>query len=333
MHLQVFDINNIDIQKAKDIVQFIRDTGCLVVKDNIVSETDNNNFLDMMENYFEQPYKTKLKDARPEYSYQVGVTPPGVELSRCSQDIDCLNHIDNTPIEHRPQKSLEPDPKWRYFWRIGDPLQNTEFQTLNAQQVIPQTFNHWQDNMNTWGEKLLSVVNKVTNIIELGLDLQTNTLSDLLNGGAHLLAPTGMDIKNYHNINQVYAGYHYDISFLTIHGKSRYPGLNIWLRDGTKLNVKIPDGCLLLQVGKQLEWLTGGYFQAGYHEVVCTQKTVDALLKNKSQWRVSSTLFSHVNSEKYLEPLIKTPDSHNYPKIKEGVFLLDELKHIKLTSL
>ena len=175
MHLQVFDINNIDIQKAKDIVQFIRDTGCLVVKDNIVSETDNNNFLDMMENYFEQPYKTKLKDARPEYSYQVGVTPPGVELSRCSQDIDCLNHIDNTPIEHRPQKSLEPDPKWRYFWRIGDPLQNTEFQTLNAQQVIPQTFNHWQDNMNTWGEKLLSVVNKVTNIIELGLDLQTNT--------------------------------------------------------------------------------------------------------------------------------------------------------------
>lgn len=27
------------------------------------------------------------------------------------------------------------------------------------------------------------------------------------------------------------------------------------------------DGCLLLQAGKQMEWLTGGHVQAGMHEV------------------------------------------------------------------
>ena len=64
-----------------------------------------------------------------------------------------------------------------------------------------------------------------------------------------------------------YAGYHYDLNFLTIHGKSRFPGLFVWLRDGRRIPVKIPPGCLLLQAGKQLEWLTGGYVKAGMHEV------------------------------------------------------------------
>jgi hypothetical protein len=39
-----------------------------------------------------------------------------------------------------------------------------------------------------------------------------------------------------------------DLNLLTIHGKSRFPGLYIWLRDGTRTAVKIPDGCLLVQV-------------------------------------------------------------------------------------
>lgn len=64
-----------------------------------------------------------------------------------------------------------------------------------------------------------------------------------------------------------YAGYHYDLNFLTIHGKSRFPGLFVWLRDGKRVAVKIPAGCLFIQAGKQLEWLTGGYVKAGMHEV------------------------------------------------------------------
>jgi hypothetical protein len=53
--------------------------------------------------------------------------------------------------------------------------------------------------------------------------------------GPHLLAPTGSDLhtEQYGKLGTVLAGYHYDLNFLTIHGKSRFPGLNIWLRDGT----------------------------------------------------------------------------------------------------
>lgn len=64
-----------------------------------------------------------------------------------------------------------------------------------------------------------------------------------------------------------YAGYHYDLNFMTIHGKSRFPGLFVWLRNGQRIPVQIPAGCLFLQAGKQLEWLTGGHVKAGMHEV------------------------------------------------------------------
>jgi isopenicillin N synthase-like dioxygenase len=62
---------------------------------------------------------------------------------------------------------------------------------------------------------------------------------------------------------------------LTIHGKSRFPGLFIWPRNGAKkMAVRVPDGCLLVQAGKEMEWLTGGRVQAGYHEVVVNEATV-----------------------------------------------------------
>ena len=30
----------------------------------------------------------------------------------------------------------------------------------------------------------------------------------------------------------------------------------------------VPEGHMLVQGGKQLEWLTGGYIKAGFHEVI-----------------------------------------------------------------
>ena len=70
--------------------------------------------------------------------------------------------------------------------------------------------------------------------------------------GPHLLAPTGSDLRRHGQEGTVFAGYHYDLNFLTIHGRSRFPGLNIWLRNGQKMGVKVPVGCLLIQTGKQV---------------------------------------------------------------------------------
>merc|ERR1712013_884606 len=84
---------------------------------------------------------------------------------------------------------------------------------------------------------------------------------------------TATDLVRFGAKGTVIAGYHYDLNLLTVHGKSRYEGLFIWLRDGRKVKVSVPDGFLLCQAAAQLEWLTAGHIFAGYHEVVVTEGT------------------------------------------------------------
>ena len=103
----------------------------------------------------------------------------------------------------------------------------------------------------------------------IGLGLPINTFVNKMVNGNQLLAPTASDLSKY-GMGTTFAGFHYDISFLTIHGRSRFPGLYVWLKDWKKVQVKIPEGCLLLQAGATFENITGGYILAGYHEVIYT---------------------------------------------------------------
>ncbi|KAL3625618.1 hypothetical protein CASFOL_030563 [Castilleja foliolosa] len=105
--------------------------------------------------------------------------------------------------------------------------------------------------MDSWGYKMISALQVVAEMAAIGFGLQKDSFAYLMKKGAHLLSPTGSDLKRHAQIGTVFAGYHYDISFLTIHGRSRFPGLNIWLRNGQKMEVKVPVGCLLIQTGKQ----------------------------------------------------------------------------------
>jgi hypothetical protein len=132
------------------------------------------------------------------------------------------------------------------------------------------------------------------------------------------------------------------------------------------MSVAVPDGCLLVQAGKQMEWLTGGailgaflldtftfsirciyqlispicqHHIAGYHEVVVTSKTLEAVeLAKKEQrscWRVSSTLFHHIASDQVLRPLgpYATPEAlKKYPPIDCGAYVAKELALISLTG-
>ena len=93
----------------------------------------------------------------------------------------------------------------------------------------------------------------------------------------HLLAPTASDLVKYDKKDTILAGFHTDLNFLTIHGRSRYPGLHIWARNtGKRILVKFPPTgrYLLVQAGKQLEHLSAGLIKAGYHEVVVNDSTI-----------------------------------------------------------
>lgn len=76
-----------------------------------------------------------------------------------------------------------------------------------------------------------------------------------------------------------FSGYHYgililllkkDLNFLTVHTKSRFPGLFVWLPNGKRVELKIPEKTVLFQPGKLFEFMTGGVYKAGYHEALLT---------------------------------------------------------------
>lgn len=145
----------------------------------------------------------------------------------------------------------------------------------------------------------------------VGLDLPPTYFSDAGRYGPHLLAPTASDLKKYGTKDTILAGFHTDLNFLTIHGRSRYPGLNIWARNtGRRIPVRMPPGnYLLVQAGKQIEYITGGLIKAGFHEVVINEKTIETMEKRakeqpeRPQIRISSTLFWHLNSDFDLAPV------------------------------
>jgi hypothetical protein len=89
LKLPVIDISlflnkNDDIQiyesECKKVAYALHHYGIAVLRDPRVSELDNNKFLELMEKYFEG--SDGIRDARPEYQYQVGVTPEGTERPR-----------------------------------------------------------------------------------------------------------------------------------------------------------------------------------------------------------------------------------------------------------
>ncbi|KAI1637573.1 hypothetical protein F4809DRAFT_640433 [Biscogniauxia mediterranea] len=300
--------------------------GALVLHDGRVSEADNAAFLDLLEDYFAQPAAALARDERPELGYQVGVTLENTERPKCAVDEPCLDVIRRLAPDQRPLDvgAHQPDPKCRFFWRMADDDRvpyETAFPALNAPNVVPEAEGireRWTPVMEKWGNSMKSAVTGLAEMAAVGMGLPAETFSDAGRYGPHLLAPTASDLTKYGALDTILAGFHTDLNFLTIHGRSRYPGLHIWARNtGRRIAVKIPSPpasspsgtYLLVQAGKQLEHLTGGLVKAGYHEVVVSAATRAAVARRRREQpgrplvRISSTFFWHLASDYDLRPL------------------------------
>ncbi|KAF9015640.1 hypothetical protein BDQ17DRAFT_1320473 [Cyathus striatus] len=309
--------SDIIYQECKKAAHALIVYGALVLHDSRVSEDDNSTFLDLLEDYFNQPQENLKKDERPELSYQVGVTLENTEKPKCAVDEPCLRIIERLDPLERPLDitAHSPDPKCRFFWKMTEkPPYETQFPGLNAPNVVPQAEHiekRWMPAMEQWGKAMKSAVSDLTEMIALGLDLPQQTFKDAGRYGPHLLAPTASDLAKYGTKDTILAGFHSDLNFLTIHGRSRYPGLHIWARNtGKRIPVKIPPGNnLLVQAGKQLEHITGGLIKAGFHEVVVNEKTIETIERRKIEFpdrpliRISSTFFWHLSSDYDLVPI------------------------------
>ncbi|CAL1695199.1 unnamed protein product [Somion occarium] len=352
------------LEECKKAAEALITYGALFVHDSRVSEEDNSVFLDLLEDYFAQPESALKQDERPELGYQVGVTLENTEKPKCAVDEPCLNVIARLDPADRPLDitAHSPDPKCRFFWKMSQkPPYETRFPALNAPNVVPEApeiRQRWTPIMEKWGQSMKNAVENLAEMTALGLGLARETFTEAGRYGPHLLAPTASDLIKYSKRDTILAGFHTDLNFLTIHGRSRYPGLNIWARNtGKRIAVKFPltGRYLLVQAGKQLEHLSGGLIKAGFHEVVVNDATLEAVERRKTQYpdrpliRISSTFFWHLSSDYDLVPIpalrnraqrlvadamsVDTVDEQTvYEPMKVGQQVQNELKHIALMA-
>ncbi|GAA5828352.1 hypothetical protein JCM11251_006210 [Rhodosporidiobolus azoricus] len=329
------------ISPAWQTAQALIEYGALIVNpggsSNDVEEA-NDRFLNVIEDYFAQPKEKLEEDLRPEVHYQVGVTLENTEKPKCHSFDPCKRVIASLDPTERPLdlEGGKADPKCRFFHRMGRTPPRTDFPSLRMENVTPKAFSAtWENAMEEWGTIIKSAVEGVSEMLSVGLELPQKTLVEAGEYGSHLLAPTATDLAKYGQVGEIFAGFHTDLNFLTIHGRSRFPGLHIWARNtGRRINVTLPKGHLLVQAGKQLEHFTGGLILAGYHEVVCTEATVAVLqarLANPStasrpQIRISSTFFYHLSSDYTLSP------QQFYKQAAENKLVQEEVKRLQATG-
>ncbi len=303
----------------------LEETGAVIVRDPRLESIDND-FRDLMVQYFQQDSADKRRDEVA--NHQVGWTPEFVE-----KPDDFSAWVETLDPDQRPFPATDSkDPKERFFIPVGGRPTKTAFPDCYADPIWPSSLPELPRVAEAWGGSMLQTIATAMEMLAKGYNLPRDTFTDLMANAPHLLAPTGSDLSKYGQEGRVLAGVHKDLNLVTGHGKANYPGLFLWTTEGKRIPARVPDGCILLQAGKQLEIATGGRIRAGMHQVVVTPEVHTCVgLQNLAMarpWRVTTTLFAHWALDRMLEPLalFRTAAAvERYPAMLAGEYLHREL--------
>lgn len=90
-------------EECKKVAYSFHKYGIVKLKDPRVDEQDNNDYIDMVERYFDEVSKKyyageHVKDFRPELCWQTGATPEGIEKAKDHQAL-----VDSLEGENKPE--------------------------------------------------------------------------------------------------------------------------------------------------------------------------------------------------------------------------------------
>lgn len=300
---------------CKLVMKQLRSHSFVVVRDPRVNASHNDDYIDMMRRYFAQEDSVLLKDERPQDNYQVGIMRPDVEFPDLSF-LEMLRLMPQDDWPTLPQRDssgeITRDKKWRFFIYF---TRKRSQDSIGKVAVIPEGFPEWQEKSAAWGNAMLASINTVAEMVAISYGLPPSTFTEFLDGADHLLSPNANDLRVEPAEGAIFNGMHTDLNFATAHGKSNIGKMvHVWTHHNgryRKCSIMIPDGCILIQVGEQWEWLTGGHLRAGYHEVVYNSSAAKECQRIKDLYpddptrliRISSTVFGTCENSKILKPL------------------------------
>lgn len=315
-----------DTETASEVARALSEYGVLIIRDPRVNPSLPGQYRSMMERFYRLPTEIKSKyiqellpDGRQ--IYETGWRPSYTEKPRRRTEV--LHLI---PDDAKPHEPPSADPKERFMDPVGLRPESSEFPELDyLPRITPTEIEEWPELSDAWGKTMGSAVDTIMELLAIGFGEPADLFTRLMYQGTRKLAPTGLDLVKHGSPGTVAAGFHNDLSAITIHGRSNYPGLWAWTRGWKKFPVRLPDeGCLLIQGGRVLEHLTAGRTLRGYHEVVIGLEAQDKIRFEIDQGsypvRVSTTMFCNIRSNEYVEPVgrfINEPAAAEYFKLRE----------------
>jgi isopenicillin N synthase-like dioxygenase len=280
--------------------------------------------------FTDRPEDQKQKLSGGDIWYQRGWTPPNTEKAVVSGG--------------------QPDFKECYFITPNDPPPaiQREYPEIYASNVWPPDAEDFEQRYSELSRQLQQVGVNLLRGCASSLGLAPQLFEAKVDGGPHVTRALRYIPLNDEQVGTdvVWGEEHTDFNFLTILPGGRFldadgqrcdkpdPRAGLYLRtrptaeypNGRKVQGKTPEGCIVAQVGQQLEVLTGGEFTATPHVVEAPDQA--------GYSRVALAHFVHLHAHEMLFPLERFQTDETVrgygPPVMVGTYNLKTLVDIGL---
>ena len=318
-----------DEEHQNALLKGLSEFGLIHIADHGLDREEIEAFYDEFRRFCDLTVEEKSTYATPDIWYQRGWTPPDTEKAVIAGG--------------------QPDFKECYF---AAPMPIKEALALEYPQICAS--NVWPETLPEFKRRYLEIgraVHEVGNILLQGcaraLGLESETFTRLIEGGAHVMRALNYIPLKPHQVNTGirWGEEHTDFNLLTLLPGGRFQrqdgsaytpkkqaGLYLRTRanaeypQGQRIKGSAPKGCMIAQVGQQLEILTAGRLLATPHEVLPPQEP--------DVGRMSIAHFMHMHPHQIVSPLapFRTPETvQSYrPAVLAGNYSLKTLVDIGL---
>lgn len=294
---------------------------------------DTNALIGLYQEFYrftQEPLEVKERYNKPDLWYQRGWTPPNTE--------------------HSVLADGQPDYKecWFAAPEEADPLVKKQFKELYADNIFPNGYSEFERDYLRLGRMLTDIGMHLLKGCALAMDLPEHALSRLATGGPHVFRLLKYLALNPEDIGKdiLWGEEHTDFNLLTLlpgghffnskHEPCAAPddGSGLFLRtvpdaahpEGAMVRGTPPKGCIVAQVGQQMEILTGGLCHATPHVITAP--------RTPGFSRLSAAHFIHMHSTQTLFPLPPFQSDRNIsryaPPVLAGTYSIKTLMDIGL---
>lgn len=297
------DLSSPNLQRqtraANAIVDGFGNFGLVYIQNHGIEDAELTAFYDAFREFTSRPVAEKQKMSKPEIWYQRGWTPPETEQAVVAGG--------------------QPDFKECYFMAPEplDPLARLEYPEIYAENVWPEQADQFRTTYESIGHQLHEIGLGLLRGAARALNLEPYRFEASVWGGPHVTRSLYYLPLKPEQVNTgiLWGEEHTDFNLLTLLPGGRFLDPNgaycakpddesgLYLRTrptpenprGTMVAGSAPKGCIVAQVGQELEILTAGRFLATPHVIKAPATPGYA--------RVSMAHFIHLHAHQLLSPL------------------------------